>query len=47
MNDEHLTTTLCEKDLGVLIYFELKFHDRTAAIVSKANHLLAIVKISF
>ncbi len=36
-----------EKDLGVLIYEELKFHKHVSAVVSKANLILGIVKQTF
>ena len=36
-----------EKDLGVIIDNELKFHKQTAAAVKKANSSLGIIKKSF
>ena len=36
-----------EKDLGVLIDSELKFHKQTAAAVKKANCSLGLIKKSF
>ena len=36
-----------EKDLGVIMDKELKFHHQTAAAVKKANRMLAIIKNSF
>ncbi len=36
-----------EKDLGVLIDDELKFHKHVSAAISKANHTLGIVKRTF
>ena len=36
-----------EKDLGVLIDAELKFHKQTAAAVKKANSVLGLIKKSF
>ncbi len=36
-----------EKDLGVLIDEELKFHKHVSAAVSKANQTLVIVKRTF
>ena len=36
-----------EKDLGVLIDAELKFHKQTAAAVKKANSVLGLIKRSF
>ena len=36
-----------EKDLGVIIDHELKFHQQTAASVKKANRVLGLIKKSF
>ena len=36
-----------ERDLGIIIDSELKFHTQTAAAVSKASQLLAVIKRSF
>ena len=36
-----------EKDLGVLVDKELKFHHQTAAAVKKANMALGLIKKSF
>ena len=36
-----------EKDLGILIDDELKFHKQTAASISKASQMLAVVRRSF
>ena len=36
-----------EKDMGVIMDQELKIHHQTAAAVSKANCMLAIIKNSF
>jgi hypothetical protein len=36
-----------EKDLGVLIDIELKFHAHTAKVASKANSMLGIIKRTF
>ena len=36
-----------EKDLGVIMDQELKFHHQTAAVVKKANCMLAVIKNSF
>ena len=36
-----------ERDLGVIMDQELKFHHQTAAAVKKANRMLAIIKNSF
>lgn len=36
-----------EKDLGVLMDSELKFHKQTAAVVKKANSVLGLIKRAF
>ena len=36
-----------EKDLGVLIDKELKFHKQTAAVIKKANSVLGVIKRAF
>ncbi len=36
-----------EKDLGVIIDNQLKFHNHTSAAINKSNQILAIVKKSF
>ena len=36
-----------EKDLGIIVDQELKFHQQTAAAVAKASQVLAVVKRSF
>jgi len=47
INNQPLPTVCSEKDLGVLIDDELKFHQQTAYIVAKANRLLAIINKTF
>ena len=47
MNNQPLPTVELEKDLGVFIDNHLKFHDHTAAVVAKANRILAIISKSF
>ena len=47
MNNQPLPTVCQEKDLGVLVDNELKFHQHTASVVAKANRLLAIINKSF
>ena len=47
MNNQPLPTVSQEKDLGVLVDNELKFHQHTASVVAKANYLLAIINKSF
>lgn len=36
-----------QRDLGVIIDFELKFHKQTAAAIKKANSILGVIKKSF
>ena len=36
-----------EKDLGVIIDEDLKFHKHTAAVVKKANNILSLINKSF
>ena len=47
INNQPLPTVELEKDLGVFVDNHLKFHDHTAAVVSKANRILAIINKSF
>ena len=47
MNGISLVQVKEEKDLGVIIDHELKFHQQTAASVKKANRVLGIIKKSF
>ena len=47
MNGKELEQVKEEKDLGILIDDQLKFHKQTAAAVKKANMVLGIVKKSF
>ena len=47
MNGISLVQVKEEKDLGVTIDHELKFHQQTAASVKKANRVLGIIKKSF
>ena len=47
MNDHLLEQVTEEKDLGVIIDNELKFHKYTAAIIKKANSILGLIKKSF
>jgi len=46
-NDGVLATVSCEKDLGVLFDDKLKFDHHIAAIVSKANQRLGLIKRCF
>ena len=39
--------TFEEKDLGVIIDKDLKFHVQTAAVINKANRLLGLIKKCF
>ena len=36
-----------EKDLGLLIDYNLKFHSQCSAVVNKANKLLGLIKWTF
>ena len=47
MNGCTLEVTTQERDLGVIIDNELKFHVHTAAAVKKANQVLCIIKRSY
>ena len=47
MNGKLLEAITEEKDLGVLIDNELKFHKQTAAAVKKANSVLGVIKRTF
>ena len=47
MNGEQLIHINEEKDLGVIVDSELKFHKQTAAAVKKANRSLGLIKKSF
>ena len=47
MDNQQLPNVCQEKDLGVLIDYELKFHQHTAFVVAKANRLLAIIRRTF
>ena len=48
MGGHHSLDTISkEKDLGVHIDHQLKFHDHTATAVSKANQILAVIRSSF
>ena len=47
MDNQQLPNVCQEKDLGVLVDNELRFHQHTAFIVAKANRLLAIIRKTF
>ena len=47
MADIILQDVFEEKDLGVIIDKDLKFHAQTAAVVNKANRLLGLIKKCF
>ena len=47
MNGKVLEAITEEKDLGVLVDKELKFHKQAAAAVNKANSVLGVVKRTF
>ena len=47
LNGMKLKTVGREKDLGIIVDRELKFHEQTAAAGTKASQLLAVVKRCF
>ena len=47
MDNQELQQVREEKDLGVSIDEELKFHKLTAAAVKKANSILGVIRKSF
>ena len=47
MHGRTLEKVDCEKDLGVEVYRELKFHKHTSSSVKKANRMLGLIKRSF
>ncbi len=47
LNGHNLEQVHQEKDLGVIVDDQLKFHNHTSAAVNKSNQILAIVKKSF
>ena len=47
MNGQYLEDVEEEKDLGVLVDNELKFHKQVAAVVKNANSKLGLIKKSF
>jgi len=47
MNGMDIVEVAEEKDLGVLIDCNLKFHSQSSAVVNKANRLLGLIKWSF
>ena len=47
MNDQELDQVTEEKDLGIIIDENLKFHKHTAAAAKKANFILGLIKRSF
>lgn len=42
-----IDTVLSEKDLGIIMDRQLKFHEQAAAVVAKATQMLALVRRSF
>ena len=46
MNDHVLDETVCEKDLGVHVDNELKFHQHSSIAIKKANQVLGAIKES-
>ena len=47
LNDQELDMTTSEKDLGVMVDDELKFHVHTAAATKKANQILGVIKRTY
>ena len=47
INSEPLQNVNEEKDLGVIIDNQLKFHSHVSSVVSKASKLLAVIRQSF
>ena len=47
LGDVAISQVTEEKDLGVIIDHHLKFHEQTAAAVSKASQVLSLIKRSF
>ena len=47
MGDHELSTSICEKDIGVYIDQELKFDKHINTIINKANRILAITRKTF
>ena len=47
MDDHSLEQVRQERDLGVIVDEQLKFHQQTAASVSKANQILGVIRKSF
>jgi len=47
IDDELLCSTTVEKDLGVVVDQNLKFHQHAAAITTKANCILGLISKCF
>ena len=47
MDGAEIQVETVERDLGVLMDAQLKFHEHAAAVVAKASQMLAIIKRSF
>ena len=47
MGGAELTQVLVEKDLGVQIDHQLKFREQAASAISRASHVLAVIRRSF
>ena len=47
LNGHILETSSQEKDLGVIVDVDLKFHVHTASVIKKANQLLGVIKRSY
>ena len=47
LNGQQLDSITSEKDLGVMVDNELKFHVHTAAVTKKANQMLGVIKRTY
>ena len=47
LDGESLSTVSHEKDVGVLVDHQLKFHQYAASVVAKANRVLGLISKSF
>ena len=47
LGSEQLDAVSSEKDLGVVVDHQLKFHQLTASVASKTNWILGIISKSF
>jgi len=47
LDGEQLNVVSHQKDLGVMVDHQLKFHQQTVSVASKANQILGIISKSF